>query len=225
MPRSTRLTRTGAVRSVRRERWVSMPGEPADPGPATVPWWPKPVSLFGLFLMTAFLQRPPVCTRPSIPPALRRMPAETPPPHGCGAGRVPVGALSGGFRPRVPVLLYPVGYCGWHHRSGPYNLSNVPDNQPCDLVSQEGMQAPALWFPGGKSRKCAPMERTPRHWRATSGNEVQRTQGARARGPPPCPTSTRGGDPVIADWAGASCKTAMRRTLAQLSSQYSSTVR
>ena len=50
-------------------------------------------------------------TMPSIQPHLRLMLAETPLPHGCGASRVTVGALSGGIRQRVTLLPYPVGYC------------------------------------------------------------------------------------------------------------------
>jgi len=85
------------VLSVRRSRCVSMTGEPSDPVPATVPFWPKPVSIFGLCLMTAFIERSHVCTIPSSQPHLRLMLAETPRPHGFGASRVTVGALSGGF--------------------------------------------------------------------------------------------------------------------------------
>src|SRR2546425_4591382 len=59
--------------------------------------------------------------------------AETLSPHGSGASRVTVGTLSEGIGQRVTLLPYLVGYCRWHNRSGPYNL---PDNQPCDLVSQ-----------------------------------------------------------------------------------------
>src|SRR6266705_2074739 len=70
--------------------------------------------------------------RPSSPP-LRLMLAETPSPHGSGASRVTVGTLSEGIGQRVTLLPYLVGYCRWNNRSGPYNL---PDNQPCDLVSQ-----------------------------------------------------------------------------------------
>ena len=44
-----------------------------------------------------------------------------------------VGAVPEGIRQRVTLLPYLVGYCRWNRRSGPYNM---PDNQPCDLVSQ-----------------------------------------------------------------------------------------
>jgi hypothetical protein len=128
------------VRSVRRSRGVSMTGEPSEPGPATGPVGPKPVSLVGVFLMTAVIESAQVVTRPSLPPHLRLRLAATPLPHGVGASRVTVGAWSGGFRPRVPWLPDPVGYGGWHNRSGPDNL---PDNHPCDLVSQQGVQATA----------------------------------------------------------------------------------
>jgi hypothetical protein len=55
LPRSTRLTRMGEVLSVRRERWTSMTGYYQDPVPATVPFWLKPGSIFGLVLITTFI--------------------------------------------------------------------------------------------------------------------------------------------------------------------------
>ena len=73
-----------------------MTGEPSDPVPATVPFWRKPVSIFGLFLMTALIESAPVCPIPSSQPRLRLMLAETPLPHGFGASRVTVGTLSRG---------------------------------------------------------------------------------------------------------------------------------
>src|SRR5712692_2436736 len=110
-----------------------MTGEKQDPVPATVPFWPKPVSIFGLPAVTTFIKSAPVFTIPPIQPPLRLMLAETPSPRGSGASRVTVGTVSEGIGQRVTLLPYLVGYCGWHNRSGPYNL---PDNQPCDLVSQ-----------------------------------------------------------------------------------------
>src|SRR5262244_2158449 len=56
LPRSTRLTRTGEVLSLRRERWMSMTGYYRDPVPAPVPFWPKPGSIFGLLLITTFIK-------------------------------------------------------------------------------------------------------------------------------------------------------------------------
>jgi hypothetical protein len=82
---------------MRRERSVSMTGSKQDPVPATVPFWPKPVSIFGLPEVTTFIKRSPVCTIPPIPPPLRLMLAETPSPHGSGASRVTVGTLSEGI--------------------------------------------------------------------------------------------------------------------------------
>ena len=74
-------------------------------------FWLKPVSIFGLFLMTAFIESLHVFTIPSIQPHLRLMLADTPLPHGFGASRVTVGTLSGGIRQRVTFLPSPVGYC------------------------------------------------------------------------------------------------------------------
>jgi len=74
-----------------------MTGEKQDPVPATVPFWPKPVSIFGLPEVTTFSKRSPVFTIPSIQPPLRLMLAETPSPHGSGASRVTVGTLSEGI--------------------------------------------------------------------------------------------------------------------------------
>ena len=81
---------------MRRERWVSMTGERQAPVPAPVPFWPKPLSIFGLPEVTTLSTRAPVCTIPPIPPPLRLMLAETPSPHGAGASRVTVGTMSAG---------------------------------------------------------------------------------------------------------------------------------
>jgi len=118
---------------MRRERWVSMTGERQAPVPAPVPFWPKPLSIFGLPEVTTLSTRAPVCTIPPIPPPLRLMLAETPSPHGAGASRVTVGTMSAGAVRVVTLPHICVGDCGWHSRSGRYNM---PDNHPCDLVSQ-----------------------------------------------------------------------------------------
>ena len=101
----------GEVLSLRRERWVSMTGYDRDPVPAPVPFWLKPISIFGLFLFTTFIESSHVFTIPSIQPHLRLMLAETPSPHGSGASRVTVGTVSAGS---VRVVTFPhicVGYC------------------------------------------------------------------------------------------------------------------
>src|SRR2546428_12378435 len=59
--------------------------------------------------------------------------AETPSHHGSGAGRVTVGTRSAGAVRVVTLPHICVGYCCWNSRSGPYSM---PDNHPCDLVSQ-----------------------------------------------------------------------------------------
>ena len=46
----------GEVRALRRERCVSMTGYDRDPVPAPVPFWPKPNSIFGLVLITTFIE-------------------------------------------------------------------------------------------------------------------------------------------------------------------------
>jgi len=69
---------------------MSMTGERQAPVPAPVPFWPKPLSIFGLPEVTTLSTRAPVCTIPPIPPPLRLMLAETPSPHGAGASRVTV---------------------------------------------------------------------------------------------------------------------------------------
>ena len=76
-----------------------------------MPFWPKPLSIFGLLEVTTFSKSSPVFTIPSIPPPLRLMLAETPFPHGSGASRVTVGTLSEGIGQRVTLLPYLVGYC------------------------------------------------------------------------------------------------------------------
>jgi hypothetical protein len=82
-----------------------------DPVPATVPFWLKPLSIFGLVLITTFIESSPVFTIPSIQPRLRLMLADTPFPRGSGASRVTVGTVSAGS---VQVVTFPhicVGYC------------------------------------------------------------------------------------------------------------------
>jgi hypothetical protein len=111
LPRSTRLTRMGEVLSLRRERCVSMTGYYRDPVPAPVPFWPKPNSIFGLLLITTFIESSHVFTIPSIQPHLRLMLADTPFPHGSGASRKTVGTV---FEGSVQVVTFPhilVGYC------------------------------------------------------------------------------------------------------------------
>ena len=101
----------GEVLSVRRERCVSMTRYYQDPLPAPVPFWLKPVSIFGLVLITTFIESSHVFTIPSIQPRLRLMLADTPFPHGSGARQETVGTVSEGS---VRVVTFPhilVGYC------------------------------------------------------------------------------------------------------------------
>jgi hypothetical protein len=67
--------------------------------------------------------------------------ADTPSLRSSGASPKTVGTLSEGFRQRVTLLPYLVGYCRWNDRSGRYRL---PDNQPCDLVSQLHIKVVAM---------------------------------------------------------------------------------
>ena len=83
--------------SVRRERCVSMTRYYRDPVPAPVPFWRKPVSIFGLVLITTFIKSSHVFTMPSIQPPLHLMLADTPFPRGAGVSRVTVGTLSVGI--------------------------------------------------------------------------------------------------------------------------------
>ena len=77
----------GEVLSLRRERWVSMTGYYRDPVPAPVPFWLKPVSIFGLSLITTCIERSHLFTIPFIQPRLRLMLADTPSPRGSGASQ------------------------------------------------------------------------------------------------------------------------------------------
>ena len=74
-------------------------------------FWPKPLSIFGLFLLTTFIKSSHVFTIPSIQPPLHLMLADTPFPRGAGVSRVTVGTLFVGIRQRVTLLPYHVGYC------------------------------------------------------------------------------------------------------------------
>ena len=75
---------------------MSMTGYYRDPIPATVPFWLKPGSIFGLLLITTFSESSPVFTIPFIQPRLRLMLADTPLPHGFGASQMTVGTVSEG---------------------------------------------------------------------------------------------------------------------------------
>ena len=88
-----------------------MTGEKQAPVPATVPFWPKPLSIFGLPEVTTCSKSSHGFTIPPIQPLLHLMLADTPSPHGAGASRVTVGTVSAGS---VQVVAFPhicVGYC------------------------------------------------------------------------------------------------------------------
>ena len=87
----------GEVLSVRRECLMSMTGYYQDPVPTPVPFWLKPGSIFGLSLLTTFIESSHVFTIPSIQPHLRLMLGETPSSHDSGASRMTVGTLSVGI--------------------------------------------------------------------------------------------------------------------------------
>ena len=88
-----------------------MTGEKQAPVPATVPFWPKPLSIFGLPEVTTFIKSAHVFTIPPIQPHLRLMLADTPFPHGSGASRVTVGTVSEGSVRGVTFPHILVGYC------------------------------------------------------------------------------------------------------------------
>ena len=75
-----------------------------------MPFWPKPLSIFGLSLLTTFIESSHVFTISSIQPRLRLMLADTPSPHGSGASRVTVGTVSEGSVRGVTFPHILVGY-------------------------------------------------------------------------------------------------------------------
>jgi hypothetical protein len=90
---------------------MSMTGYSRDPVPAPVPFWRKPGSIFGLVLITTFIESSHMLTIPSIQPHLHLMLADTPSPHGSSASPKTVGTVSEGS---VRVVTFPhilVGYC------------------------------------------------------------------------------------------------------------------
>ena len=68
-----------------------------DSVPAPVPFWRKPVSIFGLVLITTFIENSHVFTLPFIQPRLRLMLADTPFPQ--GSSRFPLHIC--GMKPTV----------------------------------------------------------------------------------------------------------------------------
>jgi len=137
-PRATRVTRTGAGRSGRRERGGSMRGDGRHPLPAPVPLWRKPLRRCGVALCTTCSARAPVCPIPSSSPPRRRRRAQTPGPRGAGGKRGPVGRVSAGLGQRVPWLPDHGGDGGGHPRVGP---DSVPHHHPCARVSQPQLTA------------------------------------------------------------------------------------
>ena len=67
-------------------------------------FWLKPISIFGLSLITTFIESSHVFTIPSIQPLHRLMLAVTPFPHGSGVSRVTVGTMSAGICTGVTLL-------------------------------------------------------------------------------------------------------------------------
>src|SRR6266446_8104058 len=76
---------------------MSMTGDRGNPVPTTVPSWLKPVSSFGLLLLTTFIESLHIFTIPSILSRLRIVLADTPSPRGSGASRVTVGTFVRGL--------------------------------------------------------------------------------------------------------------------------------
>jgi hypothetical protein len=99
------------VLSVRRQRCAPMTEEHEAPVPAAFPFWVRPISIFGLFLITTFIESSRLLTMPSSPAHLHLMLVDTPFPHGSGAAPTGVGPWSEGFRRRVTLPPYLVGYC------------------------------------------------------------------------------------------------------------------
>lgn len=62
-----------------------------------VPFWPKPVSIFGLLYVTAFSKRSPGLTVPSTLVPVRLMLADPLVPRGPNVSRMTAGPLSAGF--------------------------------------------------------------------------------------------------------------------------------
>ena len=133
LPRSARLTRMGEVLSVRRERAMSMTGYYQDPVPAPVPFWLKPLSILWLGAHHD-VYREFTCVHHTIHPA--------PSPPDAGRYTLPSrfrcqsrdcgyrvrGLCTGRYLPAHPRRILLMEQQVWS--------LGVPDNQPCDLVSQ-----------------------------------------------------------------------------------------
>jgi hypothetical protein len=80
-------------------------------GPCYDPFWVKPVSIFGLLLLTAFIESSHMFTLPSPLAPSRLMLAGPSLPCGSGGTLSGVATLSEGFQQCVTLLLYLVGDC------------------------------------------------------------------------------------------------------------------
>jgi hypothetical protein len=95
-----------------------------DSVPAPVPFWLKPGSIFGLVLITTFIESAHVFTIPCIQPRLRLMLAETPFPHS-GASQETVGTVSEGS---VRVVTFPHILVGYYGTAGPVRTTRQTIN-------------------------------------------------------------------------------------------------
>ena len=96
---------------------------------------PNPILVARSVLLTVTAQESArLFTLPSIQPHLRLMLADTLFPHGSSVSLAAVGPLSEGFRRRVAVPPFFVGYCRWDGRSGRKDVP--PDNHSSNFTSQ-----------------------------------------------------------------------------------------
>ncbi len=76
---------------------MSMTGDGRTPCTRYGAFWLKPLSIFGLSILTTFIESSPVFTIPSIQAHLRLMLADTPFLRSSGASHMTVGPLSEGI--------------------------------------------------------------------------------------------------------------------------------
>jgi|GEM_PF-3024826 len=124
--------------------WVSMTGNRQIPVPAAFPFWAKPPSIFGLLLVTTFIESLRMLTLPSTPPHCRPDAGRYTVPsrfrcHPYGRGYVVRGLLTARCLAALPRRVPPM-----ERQGGSAVMAS--NNQFCDFVSQHLLKQAACSY-------------------------------------------------------------------------------